>query len=603
MAKETLDSDRVNYMIWRYLIESGYEESAVRLQKEWNHPDPQQLSCAPHVPNHALVALLNRGLMYAVNERENLQVRIGEAGTVAGFFGPLTPTSPPAEAAAAPATGEENENARKRTIDHEQAQTANNGPPAKRSRHSNGGYENGFDPTAMDVDEEPPHGDENAYPSPEQLPSPVIATIGPDQGTQIEKVSELSTETIFLELSDDPASRNAVLLQCEWNPRDPKILAAAGTDALARMWTLSRTAAEPDADTDTDTDPEMQQQQQKPLFQPHHTLLDADALPSTQVTGLSWSSDGEAIAVASEPMEEGTAKIEFWDQEGNAFASFNTFESPVIFLRWNLSNQSCLALSTENEGKGTMITVMYPGENESTRYSLPTHSLHEQDLDAAWTDIEEFVLCGGDYLQTFQIMERVISPGRKYETQEGHALSKITYDWRSRLFATASTNGIIDIWDYKGHCQSLNAHQGQITALLWQPIPVPAALRDDSERLLASAGEDGAISIWNARSLETKCRSSMTMGSAVACLAFSPDGAFIAGGTSERIFIWKVDDPTLPRATWIGCDQLGWRTPQSQDSVAEETQYCLSWDSNGQKLAYGFNTSVCDFDRKTKKCD
>ena len=52
----------------------GYEESAVRLQKEWNHPDPQQLSCAPHVPNHALVVLLNRGLMYNVNERENLQV-------------------------------------------------------------------------------------------------------------------------------------------------------------------------------------------------------------------------------------------------------------------------------------------------------------------------------------------------------------------------------------------------------------------------------------------------------------------------------------------------------------------------------------------------
>lgn len=372
-------------------------------------------------------------------------MNIGEAETVPGFFGPLTPTSPPAEVAAAAAAGEENENARKRTIDHEQAQIANNnhnhiGPPAKRPRHSNsnGGYENGFDPTAMDVDEEPQpqqHGDENAYPSPEQLPSPVVVTIGPDQGTQIEKVSELSTETIFLELSDDQASRNAsVLLQCEWNPRDPKILAAAGTDALARMWTLSRTAA--------GADPEMQR---KPLFQPHHTLLDADALPSTQVTGLSWSSDGEAIAVASEPMEEGTAKIEFWDTEGNAFASFNTFESPVIFLRWNPSNQSCLALSTENEGKGTMITVMYPGENESSRHSLPTHSLHEQDLDAAWTADEEFVLCGGDYLQTFQIMERIISPGRKYETQEGHALSKITYDWRSQLLATASTTGKIDV--------------------------------------------------------------------------------------------------------------------------------------------------------------
>lgn len=131
-------------------------------------------------------------------------------------------------------------------------------------------------------------------------------------------------------------------------------------------------------------------------------------------------------------------------------------------------------------------------------------------------------------------------------------------------------------------------------------MEVPAALRPDSERLLASAGEDGAISIWNARSSETKSRHSMTMGSAVASLAFTPDGAFIAGGTSERINIYKVEDPFHPRATWLGCDQLGWRTPQSQDSVGEETQYCLSWDSNGQKLAYGFNTSVCSSDLESE---
>jgi len=125
-------------------------------------------------------------------------------------------------------------------------------------------------------------------------------------------------------------------------------------------------------------------------------------------------------------------------------------------------------------------------------------------------------------------------------------------------------------------------------------MSLPAALQDDSERLLASAGEDGAISIWNARSPENKSKNSMTMDSAVASLAFTPDGAFIAGGTSERIFIWKVDDPSIPRAVWVGGDQLGWRTPQSQDSGVEETQYCLSWDTNGQKLAYGFNSSVRD---------
>jgi len=119
MTKERLDSDRINYLIWRYVFPrdpparfSGtgfangncitgiswsqvrtrrhpcvcsavrtnhaapdYRETAVRLQKEWNLQDPQQLPFAPHVTHHALVAVLNRGLLYNVQEREPEQVR------------------------------------------------------------------------------------------------------------------------------------------------------------------------------------------------------------------------------------------------------------------------------------------------------------------------------------------------------------------------------------------------------------------------------------------------------------------------------------------------------------------------------------------------
>jgi transducin (beta)-like 1 len=109
--------------------------------------------------------------------------------------------------------------------------------------------------------------------------------------------------------------------------------------------------------------------------------------------------------------------------------------------------------------------------------------------------------------------------------------------------------------------------------------------------LLASAGEDCAISIWNARSAEAKSKCSMTMGSSVVAIAFTPDGAFIAGGTNSHVFIWKVDDVNLPRATWTRGDDVGWRTPQSQASV-DEDQFMLSWDADGQKLAYGVNSRV-----------
>jgi len=85
------------------------------------------------------------------------------------------------------------------------------------------------------------------------------------------------------------------------------------------------------------------------------------------------------------------------------------------------------------------------------------------------------------------------------------------------------------------------------------------------------------------------------MGSAVVALAFTPDGAFIAGGTNERILIWKADDVNLPRATWTRGDELGWRTPQSHDSGSDEQQedqFSLCWDADGQKLAYGVNSRL-----------
>ena len=81
-------------LLHRYLIECGmynaremfafrlidscvldYKETAVRLQKEWNIQDPQQLPYAPLVEHHALVSVLNRGLLYNTQQSDARQVR------------------------------------------------------------------------------------------------------------------------------------------------------------------------------------------------------------------------------------------------------------------------------------------------------------------------------------------------------------------------------------------------------------------------------------------------------------------------------------------------------------------------------------------------
>ena len=497
------------------------------------------------------------------------------------------------------------ENVRKRQIDDDQHQSQN-GSFGKRPRLSNG-YENGFEstpkspPVEMDVDEDQ-IGDENAYPSPEQVPSPAIVTTGPDTGTQIDKTTELGPETTFLDLSDESSAKNAVLLQCDFNPQDPTILAVAGTDALARMWTLSRTTPVPVTNyNDMDTD------EPSPRRPPYLSLLDEGAPPTTNVTSLSWTSDGKLIAVASEPIDDTTAKIDIWSQEGTPIASLTGLEASILCLKWNPLDTLLLVLSPISITAGVLITVWLPTTQERRQFSLSGLNGNEQELQAVWTSNEEFVICGGDMLQAFHCSEGEILPLRKYETREGHALSKVAFDHHLQLLATASDAGMVDvgvpsesvclclinlqIWDQQGHGRSFNAHQGLITALVWQPYQGLAPLSDDTERLLASSGEDYAISIWNARS-PAKPKSSMTMTSAIIGLAFTPDGAFIAGATVERIWIWKVDDVHMPRATWTRGPEVGLQTPRSHDSVADEDQHCLCWDANGQKLAYGVNSQV-----------
>lgn len=84
----------------------------------------------------------------------------------------------------------------------------------------------------------------------------------------------------------------------------------------------------------------------------------------------------------------------------------------------------------------------------------------------------------------------------------------------------------------------------------------------------------------------------MTMNLPIVALAFTPDGAFIAGATSQRILIWKVGDHNMPRASWSRLPHPDWFSPRVNPDSDEEDEHCLGWDATGHKLAYGVNSRV-----------
>jgi transducin (beta)-like 1 len=370
-----------------------------------------------------------------------------------GIFGPLIDRPPQKVEDDDDAEAEEVEISRKRAADNRQNQHQLNGSPAKRQRLSNG-YENGADAVAttpMEVD----HSGENnnhAYPSPlegEQAQTPIARTDGFEKGTQVEKVEELATETTFLRLMPDddapdtdslgavapsPSPANAenapILLHCEWNPRNPSTLAAAGTDALARVWTISRaTAAEPDSG------------HVNGVNRPYHNLIDDDTPRNTTVTALAWNWDGTAIAVATEHTNK--ARINIWAPDGSHMHRFEVSEPPIIKLRWNPNGAALLAIAPDKGG--ALVTVYHSTTTNTLSYFLPGHDLNNWPLDADWISENEFLLCGGEALLALRCNDSGITLGRSFETREDDAFTRVLFDCRSKLAATSSDKGVLDV--------------------------------------------------------------------------------------------------------------------------------------------------------------
>ncbi|KAK0741046.1 WD40-repeat-containing domain protein [Schizothecium vesticola] len=613
--KELLDTDRVNFLVWRYLLESNYPETAAKLQKEWRvHAPHRQFDFAPHVNTYALVSLLNKGLVYEDFQRQYADEtrQVSRDGTATsderGVFGLLKfePSPRDEEAREGDDEGsdmdadgeiEELENPRKRPSERPHHALPNGSPASKRQRLSNG-YENGADAatTAMDIDH---HDADNnhAYPSPlerEQAQSPLPRTQGPDQGTQLDKVDVLTHQTVFLRLGRDDASgssslppapaaaqasENPMVLQCMWNPQDPSLLAASGTDALARVWTVSRGTA-------TD-DPLSGPGHVNGHARPFRNLFDDDLPRSTIVSAIAWSNNGKALALAAEMSKE-AARISILGIDGTSIQRIDGIEPPVIKLLWSPDDSYVVGIGPEKGG--TLLTVLSSSTSESVSHLVPEHDLYAFcEMDATWISNTEFVVCGGDTLRCLQVTEQGIAPGtRQFNSGQDEAFLRVQYDPHTKLLATASEKGTVDLWDENGQRRTFSAHTNHVTALQWQPLRTEAV---EDERLLASGGEDGAICIWNVKSADNKPKYSMTMNLPVICLSITPDGAFIAGATAANILIWKMGETAFPRACWERVPHPGWQSPKG-GADDEEENISMSWDAEGQKLVYGAHSRL-----------
>ncbi|KAF9888341.1 hypothetical protein FE257_008774 [Aspergillus nanangensis] len=544
MAHPDLTSHHVNYLIWRYLQESGHGEAAITLQRAWNR-DPQSLPFAPYIKTHALVSLVQKGLQYYELEKSldkaallepELQKIPAEAGTGTDQA-PVSPTSKvvrdgavinghlTAEADGVDADGDVSMGGRPESQDQEPAAAA---PP----------------PT-------------------------FTLTNGQSIGVQITpaKAADLSPDTAILDVAaDDHVTRTL------WRPRDPSVVVAAG-DSFCSLWKISSTAA------------------------PIQEKIVESRGDSTCVSAVAWDPLGQKLAVATYNDMRGS--IAMYDVSGNAVDLLPEVPRMITGLHWAENRAHLIVVASDSK-----VSELVLWDDSLRPDEFPAPQVVEGSIyDLSWLGRNQAFACGNGSVYQCEV-DSSINISKTFSSggaDKAWAFICCTYAAAAPVAVTASASEA-SLWVPTHDMYLDGAHEGDITAIQIKPNS-PESLQSNHTLVLASSSTDDSVKVWHL-DLETKrfdCIHSLFLGPSSPALAscFSPDGYALAAASKEKLFIWNAQRG--------GTAMASWSVPGSEDTKKEEPtspnghngsadlipDRSLSWDTDGKKLAFGFGKQVC----------
>ncbi len=407
-------------------------------------------------------------------------------------------------------------------------------------------------------------------------------TNGRSWGVQSDKVTKLGPETSVLSVGDK------TVMHTQWNPRHPAILATGG-DALCRIWNISKlkSASSPSSPSSDNSPP------------PYVDLLESPE--RSLVSTISWSPDGELIAVATRTTDaiEWNGAVTIRTKTGEAIDELPAAQDMVLALRWNPSGKLLLGITSAGNGSSALIVW-----DLRTGQAMQPFELDKIVTDAAWIDDRKFTVCGHGIIADSVIDDQSISVlTSRTEPEAEQAWLNIRFDSITGTTALSAEEApILAVIDSSGHLHTKTAHDDTITALLYQPVTNLSSIHDSSPRLLATSSIDGSVRIWDAKKPITFIHR-LDLGISIPAMAmtFTPDGYLVTAASSNKVLIWNAEEGGTPKAVWRGepstWHPLANRTEhngmQDEDEYAGLT-HSLSWDADGGKLAYGLGHQVCE---------
>lgn len=255
-------------------------------------------------------------------------------------------------------------------------------------------------------------------------------------------------------------------------------------------------------------------------------------VPSNKdVTSLDWNSDGTQLATGS---YDGYARI--WSSDGQLVSTLGQHKGPIFALKWNKRGNYILSAGVDKT------TIIWDSASGEATQQFAFHGAPALDVD--WKNNDTFASCSTDkYIHLCKL-----GHDQPLKTFQGHTneVNAIKWDPQGRLLASCSDDMSLKIWSPNNdNCiHDLKAHDKEIYTIKWSPTG-PGTNNPNRNLVLASASFDSSVRIWDVE--HGKCLYKLTRhNEPVYSVSFSPDGKYLASGSFDKcVHIWSVDTGQL----------------------------------------------------------